>query len=111
MKCLPLQNKPIVAEVKACNPFLAADINRLPSGAVLIALGSIAHGAILRARALKKKDYKLAYNVQHDLGSGLRLIDSYHCSRYNLQTRRLTVEIFEAVFANARTLLSQAEDA
>jgi len=111
VKCLPPQNKPVAAEVKACSPFLAAEINCLPSGAVLIALGSIAHDAILRARALKKKDYKFAHNVQHDLGGGLMLIDSYHCSRYNLQTRRLTTEMFEAVFANARTLLSQAEDA
>ncbi len=111
VKCLPPQNKPVAAEVKACNSFLATEINRLPTGAVVIALGSIAHDAILRARVLKKSHYKFVHNVQHDLGGGLRLIDSYHCSRYNIQTRRLTTEMFEAVFANARTLLSQAEDA
>ncbi len=111
VKCLPPKNKPVAAEVKACNSFLMAEINCLPEGAVLVALGSIAHDAILRARALKKSDYKFAHNVQHDLGGGLRLIDSYHCSRYNLQTKRLTTKMFEGVFANARTLLSQANHA
>jgi len=105
VKCLPPQNKPVTAEVKACNHFLVNEINGLPSGAVLVALGSIAHDAILRARQLKKKEYKFAHHARHDLGNGLTLIDSYHCSRYNTQTKRLTTAMFEAVFATAREIL------
>lgn len=105
VKCLPPQNKPVTDEIKACNHFLATEINSLPHGAVLVALGSIAHDAILRALSLKKRDYKFAHHAQHEVGNGLTLIDSYHCSRYNTQTKRLTTAMFEAVFATVRERL------
>ena len=105
VKCLPPQNKPTAAEVKQCNAFLAAEIASLPEGAVMVALGVVAHDAILRALALKKKEYRFAHNAQHALSRGITLIDSYHCSRYNTQTKRLTPEMFAAVFAQARALL------
>ncbi len=109
VKCLPPQNRPVAAEVNACSHFLRAEINNLPEGALLIALGSVAHDSIIRALKLKKRDFKFAHNALHDLGDGLRLIDSYHCSRYNTQTKRLTPEMFEAVFAKACLLLGKVK--
>ena len=106
VKCLPPANKPLPVEVRNCNAFLAADLARVPRDGVLIALGQVAHGAVLRALALRARDFHFAHGAQHALPlRGLRLIDSYHCSRYNTQTRRLTTPMFEAVFAAARRLL------
>ncbi len=102
VKCLPPQNKPTTAEIKQCNHYLLNEIKQLPKGAVVVALGSIAHEAILRALDLKKKEFKFAHGAEHDLKNELTLIDSYHCSRYNTQTKRLTVEMFEAVFKRAK---------
>ncbi len=109
VKCLPPQNRPLMAEVKACNPFLAAEIDALPAKGVVIALGSIAHDAILQTQALKKSDYKFAHNHPHVLDRGVIMIDSYHCGRYNTQTKRLTRAMFEDVFAAARKLLSKTD--
>ena len=109
VKCLPPQNKPEPAEIRQCNGFLAAELAAQPPRAVL-ALGLIAHQAVLRARGLKVKDYVFAHHAVHDLPAGpgaqaLRLYDSYHCSRYNTQTRRLTPAMFQAVFADIRSFL------
>ena len=104
VKCLPPANKPVGAEVNTCNAFLANELRALPTGAVVIALGGIAHRAIIRALGLRQADYKFAHEAVHDLGS-FRLLDSYHCSRYNTNTGRLTTDMFEAVFATARALL------
>lgn len=98
VRCLPPQNKPEPAEVKQCNGYLAAELAALPQGAAVVALGTVAHGAVLRALGLKAKDYDFAHGAEHALPSGLRLYDSYHCSRYNTQTRRLTEAMFHEVF-------------
>lgn len=98
VKCLPPANKPEPAEIRACNPFLAAEIAALPAHACILALGRIAHQAVLQALGLKLKDYPFAHAADHRLPDGRRLVSSYHCSRYNTQTRRLTPEMFAAIF-------------
>lgn len=104
VKCLPPDNKPVGAEVNTCNEFLGNELAVLPEGSVIIALGGIAHRAIIRALKLRQADYKFGHEALFDLGR-FRLLDSYHCSRYNTNTGRLTREMFEAVFARARDLL------
>jgi uracil-DNA glycosylase family 4 len=104
VKCLPPANKPVGAEVNTCNAFLANELRSLADGSVIVALGGIAHRAILRALELRQADYKFGHESLHDLGS-VKLLDSYHCSRYNTNTGRLTVDMFEAVFAKAKALL------
>ncbi len=98
VKCLPPANKPEPAEIRTCNRFLAEELASLPAGARILALGLIAHQAVLRAFGLKLKDHPFAHGSDHRLPNGRRLVSSYHCSRYNTQTRRLTPEMFEAVF-------------
>ncbi len=98
VRCLPPQNKPEPAEVKQCNGYLAQELASLPQGAAVVALGTVAHGAVLRALNLRAKDYAFGHGEQHALPSGLHLYDSYHCSRYNTQTRRLTDAMFHEVF-------------
>jgi uracil-DNA glycosylase family 4 len=105
VKCLPPENKPTGDEVKRCNGFLANEISALPGNAVLLALGGIAHKAVLMATGGKIADYKFAHGAKHSLPGGLALFDSYHCSRYNTQTRRLTPAMFEQVFADIAVLL------
>ena len=99
VKCLPPANKPEPAEIKTCNRFLADELHSLPAPIALLALGQIAHQSVLRAFNLKAKDYPFAHDSHYLLPNGHRLYSSYHCSRYNTQTRRLTPEMFEAVFA------------
>lgn len=105
VKCLPPENKPTTEEVRTCNGFLSAEIQGMPEGSVLLALGSIAHNAVLRAEGVKLSTYKFGHAAVHELPSGQVLLDSYHCSRYNTQTRRLTEDMFRDVFDQARTLL------
>lgn len=100
VRCLPPQNKPEPAEVRACNGYLAEELAMLPSGAAVMALGTIAHQAVLMAMQLRKSAHPFAHAAQYALPGGLTLFDSYHCSRYNTQTRRLTREMFEAVVAD-----------
>lgn len=104
VKCLPPENKPTTAEIKTCNPYLSAELDHLPKQAVVLALGNIAHQAVLRACHLKLSAYNFQHGAVHTLPNGLRLLDSYHCSRYNTQTRRLTPAMFQAVFATAKAL-------
>ncbi len=104
VKCLPPENKPVGAEVNTCNDFLANELAALPADSVIMALGGIAHRAIIRALKLRQADYKFAHEALHELGAA-KLLDSYHCSRYNTNTGRLTREMFEAVFAKARDLV------
>jgi len=106
VKCLPPDNKPETAEVVMCNGFLAAELSGLDSGTALLALGNVAHGAVLRALKLKAKDFPFVHAARYQLPGGLRLHDSYHCSRYNTNTRRLTQSMFEAVFSNIKEDLS-----
>ncbi|HKB83276.1 MAG TPA: uracil-DNA glycosylase [Burkholderiales bacterium] len=106
VKCLPPENKPTGDEVKRCNGFLATEISTLPRESILLALGGIAHKAVLMAGVEKIAAYRFAHGAQHRLRSGLTLVDSYHCSRYNTQTRRLTAAMFEQVFVDIRRLLA-----
>ncbi len=107
VKCLPPQNKPEPAEVKECNKYLATELAGMPKGSVVLALGTIAHESVLRAFGLKKSAYAFAHGARHELPNGLVLFDSYHCSRYNTQTRRLTAAMFEAVFADISLYLKR----
>jgi len=104
VKCLPPDNKPVGAEINACNRFLASELALLPAASIVLALGGIAHRAVIKALSRRQADYKFAHAALHDLGE-FRLLDSYHCSRYNTNTRRLTEAMFDDVFAKARDLL------
>jgi uracil-DNA glycosylase len=106
VKCLPPENKPETAEVVMCNSYLAAELSTLPKDTAVLALGNVAHAAVLRAFKLKAKDYVFGHAARHTLPNGLRLHDSYHCSRYNTQTKRLTEPMFAAVFAQIKEELS-----
>lgn len=108
VKCLPPDNKPVGAEINTCNSYLANELRLLPKNSVMLALGGIAHRAIVRALSLRQADYPFGHAAEHELAEGLLLLDSYHCSRYNTNTRRLTDEMFRAVFARAKELLAQA---
>jgi uracil-DNA glycosylase family 4 len=98
VKCLPPENKPLPAEVGNCNDYLAADLAALPRGGALLALGRIAHDAALGALGLRRSAYPFTHGARVDLPSGVALFDSYHCSRYNTNTGRLTRAMFRAVF-------------
>jgi len=108
VKCLPPQNKPTTAEIKNCSAYLAAELQALKEGSVVIALGSIAHAAVLRAFEMKLTACKFGHGAEHALPGTLTMIDSYHCSRYNTQTRRLTESMFQAIFARAKELTSSS---
>ncbi|MDH5302144.1 MAG: uracil-DNA glycosylase [Gammaproteobacteria bacterium] len=105
VKCLPPQNKPIGSEINQCNTYLTDEIASMPAGSVVVALGSIAHNAVLKALGQKQGFAKFAHNVAHRLPNGMTLIDSYHCSRYNTQTKRLTEKMFRDVFHHAKQIL------
>ena len=100
VKCLPPQNKPELQEVKQCNGYLRSELEALERGSAVLALGTIAHQAVLLALAAKKSEFRFAHGTRHELSSGLTLYDSYHCSRYNTQTRRLTETMFNQVFTD-----------
>ncbi|TDJ36789.1 MAG: uracil-DNA glycosylase [Gammaproteobacteria bacterium] len=108
VKCLPPDNKPVGAEVTTCNQFLAAELRTVPAGAVVLALGGIAHRAIVKAVGGRQADFKFGHAAEHEVGGRFLILDSYHCSRYNTNTGRLTAEMFHNVFARARELLPQA---
>jgi uracil-DNA glycosylase family 4 len=104
VKCLPPANKPLPAEVAECNAYLRAELQQSRSARVILALGAIAHAAVLRAYELRPAQFRFAHGSQHQLATGQVLLDSYHCSRYNTQTRRLTTDMFEAIIERARDL-------
>ena len=99
VRCVPPQNKPETTEIAACRPYLAAEIAALPRLRAVLALGAIAHHAVLTARELRRAPYPFGHGALHTLPDGLILADSYHCSRLNTNTGTLTTEMFEAVFA------------
>jgi len=111
VKCLPPENKPTGVEVKNCNVFLRAELEALVEGGVVLALGLVAHNAVLRALGLRQGALRFGHGTEHRIPGGRRLLDSYHCSRYNTQTRRLTAEMFRAVVARARTLVDNPSEA
>ncbi|MBU3672958.1 MAG: uracil-DNA glycosylase [Sinobacteraceae bacterium] len=104
VKCLPPANKPTPAEIRTCNAFLRAELAAHEAVRVVVALGRIAHDAVLDALDLPRAGFRFAHAARHALGPDRWLLDSYHCSRYNTQTKRLTPEMFRAVLAEARDL-------
>ncbi|MGH8149734.1 MAG: uracil-DNA glycosylase [Steroidobacteraceae bacterium] len=117
VKCVPPQNKPLPEEVRRCNGYLQAELEQLaPSARVLVALGRVGHDAALLALGLKRSAFAFSHGAEHRLDAPSRLgaaprpaaprylLDSYHCSRYNTQTRRLTAQMFQAVLERARAL-------
>jgi len=106
VRCVPPQNKPTGAEVKACRRFLAAEIHGLKRLKVILALGAVAHGAVLAAVDLRKSGFPFGHGRLRRLSDALTLADSYHCSRYNTNTGKLTPEMFEAVFRDIAQCLA-----
>ena len=109
VKCLPPDNKPLPAEVRTCNAYLQAELAAMPRLKVIVALGTVGHGAVLMALGLKPSAARFAHGARHALG-GIILYDSYHCSRYNQNTRRLTPAMFRAVFAQAASEAGAGQD-
>ena len=105
VRCVPPQNKPTPEEIVTCRPFFASQIKALPKLVCVLALGRIAHDQTLSTLGLVKKDFPFAHGRRHALAPGLVLFDSFHCSRYNTNTGRLTVAMFEDVFASVRAEL------
>lgn len=97
VRCVPPENKPTTAEQKACLPFLKTELAAMPQLKIILALGLVAHGAVLSALSLKKSAYAFTHGAFHDLPNGLILANSYHCSRYNVNTGRLSEDMFFAV--------------
>lgn len=108
VRCAPPQNKPTPEEIKTCRTFFHARVTQLPRLKVLLALGRIAHDQTLAALNLKKSAFAFSHGARHDLGNGRVLYDSFHCSRYNTNTGRLTADMFRTVFAEIRSELDKA---
>ena len=106
VRCVPPENKPEPKEITACNGFLVEEIAAMARLRVILSLGAIAHGAVLKALGERKAAFPFRHGAIHALTTGRLLADSYHCSRYNTNTRVLTTEMFEAVFAEIRRRLS-----
>jgi len=104
VRCLPPQNKPTPQEIATCRSFYTLSLAALPNARVLVALGQIAHTSAVRTAGGKLSAYKFGHLAEHELPDGRILIDSYHCSRYNQNTGRLTAAMFELVFARALEL-------
>ncbi|MEN6543272.1 uracil-DNA glycosylase [Parvibaculum sp.] len=107
VRCVPPQNKPTPLEAKTCLRFFSARLAALPKLTAILALGRIAHDSVLTAHEAKRSKFPFAHQASHDIGNGLRLFDSYHCSRYNTNTRRLTPEMFHDVFRDIRAYLDR----
>ncbi|GGE46804.1 uracil-DNA glycosylase [Agaricicola taiwanensis] len=104
VRCVPPQNKPVGAEISTCRQFLIGELQGLEHIQAIVALGRIAHESVVTALGQRRVALTFGHGAQHDIGS-MRLFDSYHCSRYNTNTGRLTTEMFEAVFAAVRQYL------
>ncbi len=105
VRCVPPENKPTPLEISACRPFLVEEIANLPKLRAILALGSIAHGSVLRTLGERLASHPFKHGAIHTMKNGLLLADSYHCSRYNTNTGKLTEAMFEAVFAGLRKRL------
>ena len=105
VRCVPPQNKPIPAEIATCRQFLIGRIGALARVRTLLAIGRIAHDGILDAFKLKRSDYPFAHGARHALPYGLTLFDTYHCSRQNTNTGRLTTPMFEQVIGEVAASL------
>ena len=105
VRCVPPQNKPIGAEQQACRPFLSDEIAAMTGLRAIVSLGSVSHANVLSTLGLKRSAFKFVHGASYKLESGLTLFDSYHCSRYNTNTGRLTTEMFETVFQAVRQFI------
>tara|TARA_B100000676_G_scaffold297921_1_gene340200 strand:- start:23263 stop:23949 length:687 start_codon:yes stop_codon:yes gene_type:complete len=105
VRCVPPQNKPVGAEINACRPFLLTEIEAMPNLKCILALGGIAHNTVLRAFGLKVSAWKFGHNTVHYLPDLPVLVNSYHCSRYNTNTGRLTEEMFHDAFRSIRKVV------
>lgn len=108
-RCVPPENKPLPQEVAACRHFLTTEIGAMPKLRVILALGQVAHGAVLAALGRRKSAFAFGHGAVHPLPDGKLLTDSYHCSRYNTNTGKLTTAMFAAVFKTLREELDAAE--
>lgn len=108
VRCVPPENKPTPAEISTCRPFLTGRIAAIPRLAAIVALGRIAHDSTLTALGARKASFPFAHCARHAVRPGLTLFDSFHCSRYNTNTGRLTPEMFRAVFAAVKEHLRGA---
>ncbi|MEE9318204.1 MAG: uracil-DNA glycosylase [Rhodospirillales bacterium] len=107
VRCVPPENRPVGAEVAACREFLVGEITALGRLQVVLALGTLAHGAVLAALGERKSAWKFGHGRFHELPGGLMMADSYHCSRYNTNTGKLTEEMFHGVFRDIKKRLSE----
>ena len=110
VRCVPPQNKPDTAEIKSCLDFLQKEIEACRRLEIILALGKVAHDAVVRGFGLKPGATRFAHGARHGLPRGLELWDSYHCSRYNTNTRRLTPAMFEDVFRDLRRAIDGGGD-
>ncbi len=108
VRCAPPENKPTTQEIRTCRGFLTAELGAMPRLEAVLALGGIAHGAVLAALGHTRSRYAFGHGVLHELPGGPLLADSYQCSRYNTNTGRLSVEMFEAVFAELKSRLASS---
>ena len=99
VRCVPPENKPTPEEIKTCRPFLTARLSAMPRPRAVLALGRIAHDSVVRSYGHALPAFPFAHGARHDLAPGIALYDSFHCSRYNTNTGKLTKEMFESVFA------------
>jgi len=106
VRCVPPQNKPLPAEINACRPFLSATIGTMSGLRAIVALGRVAHDSMLKVLGLRAAAAPFAHGAIHQAGA-IKLYDSYHCSRYNTNTRVLTPEMFRSVFARIRADLGK----
>ena len=104
VRCVPPQNKPNAAEIATCRPYLSEELARMKNLRVILALGRIAHETILRHFEVPIKKFPFHHNRLHHLPNGQKMLNSYHCSRYNVQTKRLSLEMFDQVFTHLRSL-------
>ena len=107
VRCVPPENKPTPAEITKCRPYFEARVAALPKLTVMLALGRIAHDQVIKARGLKASGFPFGHGARHALTPALALYDSFHCSRYNTNTRRLTPEMFRSVFAAIKAELAE----
>ena len=105
VRCVPPANKPLGAEINHCNDYLAGELRTFAGLKAILALGRIAHQAVIKGLGLAQRDYPFAHGAQHRLPDGRLLVNSYHCSRYNLNTGRLTEEMFRGVFRQMEMIL------
>jgi uracil-DNA glycosylase family 4 len=108
VRCAPPENKPLPAELRACQTYLTPRIHSLGQLAAIVALGRIAHDSVLAALGLRRSTYPFAHGARHELSSGVALFDSFHCSRYNTNTGKLTADMFRAVFQAVQRELARA---